>query len=325
MALTTSKRRAAAFAGPMVVIVLALAPMVLTPFSLFQLATVVIWAVAILGVNLVTGYSGQITLATSGFVGLGAYTTAILGARGGAPGLVSLAVTALAGFFIGLLVAWPASRLRGIQLLMITAVVAVAFAPIVKRFPELTGGQPGMAVVIPPPPAGLAIRTDVWIFWVNLAIAVVLAYLVARLTRGSIGRSLIALKEIDTAAATLGVNPAAYRVVVFAIGSMVMSVSGAMYVWTYGFVAPDAFPLTLSITLLAAAVIGGLVSGWGALAGGAVMTLTPYLLGGVNAASTGLLFGVCLILLVFVMPGGAAGALHAFHLRLMATLGRRAS
>lgn len=311
MALTIPRGRAGVGAAAAAFLALGLAPLYLTPFALFQLGNVIIWAVAIAGINLVTGYSGQITLATSGFIGLGAYTTALATEKAHAPLLVALAVSAVVGLVGGLLVGLPASRLRGIQLLMITAVVAVAFGPLVKRFPELTGGAPGMAVSVPQPPSSVAVRVDVWVFWLNLLIAVAAGYLVARLVRGATGRSMIALKEIDTAAATLGINSPRYRVIVFAVGCMVMSVSGSMYVWTFGFVAPDAFPLTLSITLLAAGVIGGLVSTWGALPGGAVMALTPYLLGGVNAAYTGLLFGAALILLVFAMPGGAAGALRA--------------
>lgn len=297
---------------------LAAAPFFVGRFQTFQLATILIWAVAILGVNMLTGFSGQITLASGAFVGIGAYVTSVLAVHAGVDPLLTVLVAAPAGFACGVAVGVPAARLRGIQLIILTAVVAVAFAPVVKRLDALTGGAPGLAVPRPAAPAAWGVSVDAWVLWLSLIPAAAVWYVGAQIARGRIGRTLVAVKELDLAAPALGFDPSRYRIFTFAISSSFCAVAGSMYAWSYGFVAPDAFPLTLSITLLACAVIGGLTSVWGALAGGAVLTLTPYFLGEVSASLTGLLFGAALILLVYVMPGGVAGVLAAARSRLLA-------
>jgi len=314
--MTRTARILPRLAPPAVLAALAAAPFFIGQFQTFQLATILIWAVAILGVNLLTGFSGQITLASGAFVGIGAYVTAVLAVHAGVDPLLTVVAAAPFGFACGVAIGIPAARLRGIQLIILTAVVAVAFAPVVKRLDHLTGGAPGLSVPRPEAPAAWGVSVDAWVLWVSLVPAAAVWYVATQIAHGRIGRTLVAVKELDLAAPALGFDPSRYRILTFAISSAFCAVAGSLYAWSYGFVAPDAFPLTLSITLLACAVIGGLTSVWGALAGGAVLTLTPYFLGEVSASLTGLLFGVALILLVYVMPGGVAGVLSALRDRL---------
>ncbi|MEV0586679.1 branched-chain amino acid ABC transporter permease [Nonomuraea sp. NPDC050310] len=282
-----------------VLLLAAALPFVLPPYRLFQVTLVLVYAVALLGLDLVAGHGGQISLGHGAFFGVGAYTAAVLISRVGLPYPLTLPVAALLAFGLGLAAARPALRLRGLYLAMISFTVAVVVPPLLKRLSGLTGGAMGLPVPTP--------DDDQVLYFLVLAVTVAAFAGVRNLTRSRAGRALLAVKAHPAAAEVLGMRPATYQAHAFAWSAMYAGVAGALYTWTVGFVAPDSFGLALSITMLAGAVIGGL----GSLAGpliGAVVVLA--LTSEVNPAAPGLVSGALLIVVICLAPTGLSGLLR---------------
>ena len=224
-------------------IVLAVAlPFFFSPYRVSQFTLVLAYAVAALGLNLLLGYSGQISLGHGAFFALGAYTTAILVAKSGWPHLATIPVAAAICFAAGFAVGIPALRLHGLYLALVTLGLAVATPQLIKRFDGLTGGTQGLSA--PPPAApGWAsfLADDQWLYLLNLAIAVPMFVLAAGIVRGRVGRALVAVRDNQIAAKTFGVDLAAYKTRAFAISAAYAGVGGSMFAMAIGFVAPESF------------------------------------------------------------------------------------
>ncbi|WP_084960309.1 branched-chain amino acid ABC transporter permease [Thermoactinospora rubra] len=294
--------------GLAVLAALALAlPFALPPYRLFQATLVLVYAVALLGLDLVVGHSGQISLSHGAFFGVGAYTAAVMIAKLGLPYPLTLPAAALVTYGLGLAAGLPALRLRGLYLAMVTFAVAVVVPPLLKRFPAVTGGAMGLPV---PTPRAPFLDDDQWLYLLVLAVTVVAFAGVRNLTGSRAGRALTAIRENPAAAEVLGMRPATHMTSAFAWSAMYAGAAGALYTWTVGFVSPDSFTLSLSVTLLAGAVIGGLATLAGPLLGALVVMAVPAVAQELSPAAPGIVSGLLIVLVVQAAPTGLAGLLR---------------
>ncbi|WP_063780716.1 branched-chain amino acid ABC transporter permease [Nonomuraea sp. SBT364] len=283
------------------------APFQLVPFHVFQLTMVLIYAVALLGLNLLVGHAGQISLGHGAFFAVGAYTAAILLDRWDAPYPLTLPVAALVAFVLGLAFGVPAMRLRGLYLALVTLAIAIFLVPLLKRFEEVTGGSMGLSLAKPAPPAWTGLAEDQWLYFLALAVTVAAFLLAASLLRSRVGRALHAIRDNEAAAEVMGVRPAYYKTLAFAWSAMFAGIAGCVYTWVIGFVSPDSFVVNLSITLLAGLVVGGLGSLSGPVLGALFVMFVPSISQDINEAAPGVIFGLLIIAVMYVAPTGLAG------------------
>lgn len=281
-------------------------PFVVSSFRTFQFTMALIWAVAVLGLNLLTGYSGQISLGHSAFFGVGAYTTAILISDYGWNHLLTLPVAGALAFVAGFLVGLPALRLAGLYLALMTLAIAVAFPALARRFDGLTDGVMGknissrdVAV-----PSWLPFTRDVYLYFVVLIVLVLMLVLARNMIKSRVGRALTALRDNEIPAQTLAVYPARYKTLAFAISAFYAGVAGGLYALVIRYTNPQSFLLTLSILILAGMVVGGLATIGGAILGGLFIQFVPYYAEEVNKALGPLIFGFVIIVTMLVAPGG---------------------
>jgi branched-chain amino acid transport system permease protein len=306
--------RRAAWAGVLALAVLL--PFFLGSYRVSQFTLVLAYAVAALGLNLLVGYSGQISLGHGAFFALGAYTTAILVADSGWPHLATIPVAAAICFAAGFAFGIPALRLHGLYLALVTLGLAVAMPQLIKRFDALTGGTQGLSAPPPAVPGFLDfLADDQWLYLLNLAIAVVMFALAAGIVRGKVGRALVAVRDNPIAARTFGVDLAAYKTRAFAISAAYAGVAGSMFAISIGFVAPESFGLALSFSFLAAIVVGGLATVSGAIFGALFIEFVPVYAADVNEALAAVIYGGVLIVFMYVLPTGVAGLLRRLGAR----------
>ncbi|HEY0825558.1 MAG TPA: branched-chain amino acid ABC transporter permease [Ramlibacter sp.] len=303
-------------------------PFVVSNYRLFQLTMVLIYAIALLGLNILTGYNGQVSLGHGAFYAIGAYVTAILMDKFGVPYWMCIpaagAVCLLAGFLFGL----PALRLEGVYLALATFALGVALPQLLKykHLEEWTGGVQGIILTKPEPPIasilGLKLNPDRWLFLLTLAITVVMFVIAWNLLRGRGGRALIAIRDQPIAAATMGIDTAMYKSLAFGVSAMFTGVAGALGAVAVAFVAPDSFTIFLSITLVVGMVVGGLASITGALWGALFVQFVPNIADQISKAAPWALYGAAMIVFMYVMPTGISGALRLAWLRIKRRMGR---
>ncbi|MEU6723210.1 branched-chain amino acid ABC transporter permease [Nonomuraea wenchangensis] len=283
------------------------APFQLVPFHVFQLTMVLVYAVALLGLNLLVGHAGQISLGHGAFFAVGAYTAAVLTHGPGLPYPLTLPAAAAVAFLLGLAFGVPAVRLRGLYLALVTLAIAIFLVPLLKRFEHVTGGSMGLTLPKPGPPAWSGLAEDQWLYFLALAVAVASFALVGSLLRSRVGRALHALRDDEGAAEVMGVRLSAYKTLAFAWSAMFAGVAGCVYTWVIGFVSPDSFTVNLSITLLAGLVVGGLGSTAGPVLGALFVMFVPSIAQDLNEAAPGVIFGLLIIAVMYVAPTGLAG------------------
>ena len=303
-------------------LLLALAlPFINRDFTTFQLTLAGIYAIAILGLNLLTGISGQFSLGHGAFYALGAYTAAILIERAQFNEYLAIPVAGVVCFCAGFLFGLPALRLEGIYLALATFALAVATPQILKssHLEHWTGGVQGMNLLKPEAPFGLPLSIDQWWYLVTLAILLVLFWAAWNLVRSRTGRALKALRDNPIAALAMGVNTALYKSLAFGVSAFYTGIAGALGALVIEFVAPDSFSFSLSILFLIGLVVGGLGSIPGALIGGLFILYAPNFAEQISKGLAGAMFGVLLILVIYLMPSGAAG----FFRLVFASLAKR--
>ena len=293
-----------------VVVVAALvAPLFVRGFVTFQLTLVMIYGLAILGLNLLTGFNGQFSLGHSAFYGIGAYTAAIMMDRWDVPYYATLPVAGGVCFVVGFLFGFPALRLQGIYLALATFALAIAMPQILKFDPlsPFTGGVQGIVILKPDPPFGLPIDADQWLYYFTLAVLLVMFWAAANLIHSRSGRAIMAIRDSPIAAAAMGIDTALYKTMTFGVSALYTGVAGALGAIAVQFVAPDSFTFLLSISLLVGLVIGGVGSIPGCLVGGVFVMFVPNIAEAVSTGLAGAIYGVIMLLVIFVMPSGAAG------------------
>ena len=293
-------------------------PFLISNYRVFQFTLVLVYAIALLGLNMLTGYNGQISLGHGAFYAIGAYVAAILMDKFGVPYWLTLpaagAVCGVAGFLFGL----PALRLEGLYLSLATFALGVAMPQILKYkgFEAWTGGVQGIVIVKPDPPEWLPISQDQWLYFVSLAVLVLLFVVGWNLLRGRIGRAMVAIRDQPIAAQAMGVDVAMVKSLTFGVSAMYTGIAGALGAIVIQFVAPDTFTVFLSITLLVGVVIGGLASISGAIYGALFIQFVPNVADQISKAAPWAIWGVSLILFMYFMPSGVAGFIRIIAGRL---------
>jgi branched-chain amino acid transport system permease protein len=296
-------------------------PFVISNYRTFQFCLVIIYAIALLGLNILTGFNGQISLGHGAFYAMGAYCTAILMDQAGFPYWATLpfsgAVCLLFGFLFGL----PALRLEGLYLALATFALGVSLPQLLKykHLEHWTGGVQGIVIPKPEAPFGLPLTPDQWLYFFCLAVALVMFAIAWNLLRGRIGRALVAIRDQHIAAEAMGVNSSIYKSLAFGVSAMYTGVAGALSAIAVQFVAPDSFDIFKSIVFLVGIVIGGLASISGAVYGALFIQFVPNIADEISKAAPWAVFGVFLIGFVYLMPFGIAGAIRI----VLAWLGRK--
>ena len=287
-------------------------PFIVSNYRTFQFTLVLVYAIALLGLNILTGYNGQISLGHGAFYALGAYCAAILMDKMGAPYWVTIpaagAVCLVAGFLFGL----PALRLEGLYLALATFALGVATPQLLKyhHLEKWTGGVQGIVIPKPEAPFGLPINADQWLYFFTLAVTLGMFLLAWNLLRGRIGRALMAIRDHHLAAESMGVHNALYKSLAFGVSALYTGVAGALGAIAVQFVAPDSFNIFLSIMLLVGIVVGGLASISGALYGALFIQFVPNIADEISKAAPWAIFGIFMIGFVYLMPTGVAGAVR---------------
>jgi branched-chain amino acid transport system permease protein len=290
-------------------VVAAALPLAVKNFVLFQLTLAMVYGIAILGLNLLTGYNGQFSLGHSAFFALGAYTAAIMMDRFEIAYYWTLPAAGIVSFAFGFLFGLPALRLQGIYLALATFSLAVATPQILKFGPleAWTGGVQGIVIVKPDAPFGAPLSADAWIYYLTLAVVVAMFAAATHLIDSRTGRAIVAIRDNPIAARAMGIDVALYKTVTFGVSALYTGVAGALGAIAIQFVAPDSFTFTFSIALFVGLVVGGVGSISGALLGGLFVLFVPNLAEQVSKGLAGAVYGVLLIAVIYAVPTGAAG------------------
>ena len=237
-------------------IALLLLPFLLEDFRVFQVNLVLIYAIAILGLNILTGYGGQISLGHGAFYAVGAYTSAILISQLGMSSYLTIPIAGVVCLVMGVLMGCPALRLAGHYLALATFALAIATPQLLKykAIEHWTGGVQGIVLEKPTPPFKLVLfgndlSEDRWLYFVILAIALSLFWMAHNLLSGRVGRAIMAIRDQPTAAAALGVNLTIVKTATFGLSAAYTGVAGALSALAVAYIAPDSFPAFLSISL----------------------------------------------------------------------------
>ena len=291
-------------------------PFSMSNFRLFQFTQVLIYAIALLGLNMLTGYNGQISLGHGAFYAIGAYTTAIMIDKWDIAYGWTIPIAGIVCLVVGFLFGRPALRLEGLYLALATFALALAVPQILKYFEHWTGGSQGIVLSKPKAPFGLRLSEDQWLYFFTLGVALVLFVLAWNLLRGRSGRAIVAIRDNHIAAEAMGIDNALYKSAVFGVSAAYTGVAGALSAVAIAFVAPDSFNVFLSITLLTGIVIGGLATISGAIFGALFIQFVPNWAQDISKAAPWAIFGIFLIVFMYVMPRGIAGFCRMAWIRM---------
>jgi branched-chain amino acid transport system permease protein len=300
-----------------------LLPDVVSDYRLFLVSTMIIAAIAVLGLNLLTGFNGQISLGHGAFYAVGAYTAAVLMDHLNMPYWATLPLAAIVCFIVGYLFGLPALKLEGHYLALATFALALAVPQILKYkwLEGLTGGVQGIVLSKPEVPFGLPLTEDQWLYYYCLVVMVLLYWAAANILNSRSGRAMMAIRDQYMAADTMGIDTALYKTVTFGISAAYTGIAGALSASAIAFVAPDSFNFFLSIKFLIGLVVGGIGSLAGSVVGGifyvlvdnsaqALSTFAKNDLGLQFDLSAYTVFGILLIVLMYLMPMGIVGGVY---------------
>lgn len=304
-------------------------PDVVSNYRLFLISTMIIASIAVLGLNLLTGFNGQFSLGHGAFYAVGAYTAAILMDKLNVPYWATIPAAAIVCFIVGYLFGLPALKLEGHYLALATFALALAVPQILKYkwLEGLTGGVQGIVLMKPEVPFGLPLSEDQWLYYFCLLVMIVLFWAAANMLNSRSGRAMMAIRDQYMAADTMGIDTALYKTVTFGISAAYTGIAGALSASAIAFVAPDSFGIFLSIKFLIGLVVGGMGSLLGSVLGGvfyvlvdnSAQSLTQFIrndLGLPFDLSAYTVFGVLLIAIIYLMPMGIAGGLFMAYRKL---------
>jgi branched-chain amino acid transport system permease protein len=265
----------------------------------------VIWlyAIGVMGQNLLIGYTGQISFGQAGFLAIGAYTFGHL-KLGGLPFLAALGGAGIAAGLAGVLVGFPSLRLKGPYLAIATLGFGIAVYQVFANSEWLSGGRSGLAVPRLSPLLGLSRETSV--YYVYLALLLAFTAVTYNLVSSYVGRAFVAIRDSDIAAEVLGVNLTRYKLLAFAVSSFYTGVQGGLFAQFLGHLEPQTFNVSESLTLFVAVIVGGLASVEGSILGAAFVILVPALLSEYRWFVP-VLFGLAILVVLILEPLGLAG------------------
>lgn len=293
-------------------------PFIFEGFTVFQFTMAGIYAIAILGLNLLTGFNGQFSLGHSTFYAIGAYTSAILMDKFEVLAYYTIPLAALASLVVGFLFGMTVTRLAGLYLALATFALAVATPQILKskHLEGITGGVQGLDVFRPDVPAAIPLDPDQWWYFVMLVFLLFLLWTSGNLVKSRSGRAMIAIRDNPIAARSMGINTTLYKGITFGVSGLYAGAAGALSAIIIEFVAPDSFTFILAFTFLTGMVIGGMASISGVLFGALFVLFIPNIAEDFSKNLAYAVFGTLLILAVYVMPSGAAGLVNSVVARL---------
>ena len=316
------------FWSAVLLVALLVLPFLVKNYRVFQFNLVLVYAMAILGLNILTGFNGQISLGHGAFYAFGAYAAAVLMDKFGMPYWSTLPVAFVFCFALGFLLGFPALRLAGHYLALATFALALAVPQLLKykKIEGLTGGVQGIVLTKPEPPFdfslfGQPLSADRWLYFFTLAVSALMFLLAWNLLRGRIGRALIAVRDHPIAATAMGINLPVFKSLTFGVSAGFTGVAGALGAVVVAFVSPDSFTVNLSIFLLVGVVVGGLASIPGAIFGGMFIQFVPNIADEISKSAPAAIYGILLIGMMYLMPSGMMGGFH----RLWAWLRSRSS
>jgi branched-chain amino acid transport system permease protein len=316
----TRSYRALIFVG-IAIALLATFPFFAKDYLLFQATLVIASAIAVLGLNLLTGYNGQISLGHGAFFAIGSYAAAIAMERLSLPYYLAIPVAGVCCLVFGVLFGLPALRLEGLYLAIATLALGVSLPQLLKykRIAEYTGGVQGIAVEKPEAPIA-GINADQWLYLFTLGVAVILFLVARNIVRSHAGRAMMAIRDQPTAAAAMGINLARYKTITFGISAMYTGIAGALTALAVQFIAPDSFGMHVSINFLVGMVVGGLGQLAGAVFGALFIHVLPVITEELSKSATLAIYGFIMIVCINWMPYGISGFLAQTAMRIRARL-----
>ena len=297
-------------------------PLFASDIQLFRLTNILVYAIALLGMNILVGYNGQISLGHGAFYAIGAYAATLLVAHSGVAHWVAVPVAGIVCLGVGFVFSLPLLRLSPVHLAMATFAIGVVLPSVAKWkwFERWTGGGQGLGIDVPTVPFGLSLSFDQWLYLLSLLTVALSLLLAANLLRGRVGRAAIAIRDHPIAAQSMGVDTVFYKAAIFGISAMLVGIAGALGALSFRYIAPGMFGIFLSFGLLIGIAVGGLASLSGAIYG-AIFLQYIFLVVGVTArslqtSSMPLIYGIVLILFLCFFPHGIAGLVNGIGDRL---------
>jgi len=280
-------------------------PLLVGDYWIYLLTLTATYGIVALGLNLLTGSSGQISLGHAGFFAIGAYVSTIATSKYGVPFPAALAIAVVGGWLVGLVVGFPAVRLKGLYLAIATMAFGIGIERILYHFKGLTGGAYGL-MVAPPKVLGIVFDTPARLYWLVLVAASLAILLVSNIAKSQPGRMLVAMRDSELAATSMGINVSVIKVLAFATSAALAAFGGVLYAAILNFISLEHFTLWLSITFISMIVVGGLGSVVGSFLGAAFVVVVPEMLRGVGGHHQ-IIYGLAMILVFMFWPKGLAG------------------
>jgi branched-chain amino acid transport system permease protein len=303
--------------------VLATAPFFATSYWMDVLTRILISIVAAMGLNILTGFTGQISLGNAAFLAVGAYATAFMSGRLGLPFPIVIPIAGVLTALVGMVFGVPSLRLKGLYLAVATLAAHFVIEFGITHWEGVTGGVNGISV--PAAKLGpLALESDKQLFWLVLPVTALLLWFAKNLFRTKVGKAFVAIRDQDISSEVMGVNVFKYKLLSFGVSSFYVGVAGALFAYQARIISPENFPITVAIDQLGMIIIGGLGSVLGSIFGAVFVTLLPEVLRLMTGAlsdeypqlvglfaplKTGL-FGLAIVLFLVFEPDGMAARWH---------------
>jgi branched-chain amino acid transport system permease protein len=311
---------AAKICGVLLLLFLMALPVLAGKYIIFVAAVCGVSVIGALGLNVLTGYTGLISLGHAAFMGIGAYTAAALANKAGLPFLVALPLAGLMAAATGAVVGIPTLRLRGLYLVVTTLAFEFIVEHIIYHWESMTQSDRGIS--LPSPDLfGYLLDSYESFYYVILALALATALFAKNLAMSRTGRALVAIRDRDIAAEIIGVHLAKYKIMAFVVSSFIAGISGALYAYLLGLIGPDHFTFNQSVLYIAMIIVGGMGTVMGSIIGATFMVLLPEVINAISSpiasaypilsprigAVSVIVYGLVIILFLLFEPDGLYG------------------